>query len=212
MLNLVNEIKTAYASYSSTIFPLIFVWIAVVYMLVKGKKQHIGKVLLGLFVPEVLCGYVAAEHAASDGRMQKKRVVFLLVFILVLIQLGIGLQYTNKHLKVISNPSKTDYEVIQIIQGVSADNAAPDGDLSGIRMMAPAEVAAAVREYDPGIVLLHGKRFGYSPWSAEQLMFETKVYECNCLVVEQIYDSEERYLEEGFEKALTTEHYVIYTR
>lgn len=212
MLNLVNEIKTAYASYSNTVFPLIFVWIAVVYMLVKGRKQHVGKVLLGLLAPEVLCGYVAAEHAAPDGRGQKKRAVFLFVFILVLIQLGIGLQYTNKHLKMISNPSKTDYEVIQIIQGLSAETTAPDGDLSGIRMMAPADVAAAVREYDPGIVLLHGKRFGYSPWSDEQLMIETEEYECNCLVVEQTYDSEERYMEEGFEKTLTTEHYVIYTR
>lgn len=211
MLNLVNEIKTAYVSYSSTMFPLIFVWIAVVYMLVKGKKQHIGKVLLGLLVPEVLCGYVAAEHAASDGRMQKKRAVFLFVFILVLIQLGIGLQYTNKHLKMISNPSKTDHEVIQIIQELYANNteAAASND---IRMMAPNDVAAAVREYEPGIVLLHGKRFGYSPWSDEQLMLEAKVYECNCLVVEQIHDSEERYLEDGFEKTLTTEHYVIYTR
>lgn len=211
MLNLVNEIKTAYVSYSSTIFPLIFVWIAVVYMLVKGKKQHIGKVLLGLFVPEVLCGYVVTEHATLDGKMQKKRAIFLLAFILVLIQLGIGLQYTDKHLKMISNPSKTDHEIIQMLQGLHAaseEEAAPDD----IRMMAPNDVAVAVREYDPGIVLLHGKRFGYSPWSDEQLMLETEVYKCNCLIVEQIHDSEERYLEEGFEKTLTTEHYVIYTR
>lgn len=213
MLNLINKIEAAYLTYNSTVFPFIFVWIAVVWLLVKGKRHHIVKGILGLLVPEILCGYVAAEYAIPDNRAQKKRTFIFLVFIIILLQLGIGLRYTDEHFNMISNLTKTDDEVIQIVQTIKDNDCVTEKNESEIiRMMAPRKVASAVREYDSTITLLHGDRFGYSPWSSDQLMLEAEVYECNCLVVEQAYDFEERFLEEGFAKSFVTEHYVIYMR
>jgi hypothetical protein len=233
MLLLIDEIKTAYAGYSNSVFPLIFGLAAIVYLLVSAKKEQlqllwyelaafflltipgIGNIVLKVnadagqvwMVYGILAaGAVCGYVAALAYAKGKTRLEKLGVFLLVavLLQCGIGFYYSGDRIGMISNLTKTGRETVEIADAIR--------DASIERILAPTEISMEIREYDSDIAVLYGEGLAYTPYVFDQLMVEMDAYSCDGVVVAANYDNYDRFTEVGYLKVLQTENYILYAR
>jgi hypothetical protein len=233
MLSLIDEIKSAYLGYSNGVFPLIFGLIAIVFLLLKAEKEQmnlllyelavfflltipgIGNIVFkvnadakqvwmvyGILAATVVCGY-AAVCIYAEGKNRPERIgVFLLAA--VLLQFGIGLNYSNARIGRITNVTKTDQETEEIAEALS--------EAFVERLLAPTEIAMEIREYDSDIAVLYGEGLAYTPYNFDQLMVEMDAYSCDGVVIQTDYDNFDRFTEAGYLQVLQTGNYIVYAR
>ncbi|MCC3340700.1 MAG: hypothetical protein ACLT9M_12570 [Anaerobutyricum hallii] len=134
----------------------------------------------------------------------KKEKIIVIVIYILLIQAGMGLNYTSQHLEFITNSYKISNEVMEIAEQLEF--------VEKPRVLAPEEVAGELREYDTRFAVIYGEGLSFTQENLEQLQIETESYGCNCLVINSEYDNIEFFNSIGFSKIYNTEHYEVYAK
>lgn len=233
MLSLVSEIRSLYSGYNSAAFPLVLCIIALIYLLIKdGKDQrsllvyglaaffllsipgigHLvfkvkadsGKVWLvyGVMASVILCGYTVAKIYEKGNTGRSK--LGIVIMMGILLQFGIGLDYSGRHFELPANGARISAETEEIADVLA--------EYCGKRLLAPREVAMEIREYDSEITVLYGSGISYTPEDFDRLMEEMEEYCCDCVVVKNDYDNFEGFTESEYFQVLRTGNYVVYTR
>ena len=134
----------------------------------------------------------------------KKEKIIVIVIYILLIQAGMGLNYTSQHLEFITNSYKISNEVMEIAEQLEF--------VEKPRVLAPEQVAGELREYDTRFAVIYGEGLSFTQENLEQLQMETDSYGCNCLVINSEYDNIEFFNSIGFSKIYNTEHYEVYAK
>lgn len=236
MIQIIDEIKNAYQSYNTYGFPLVFVYVAVVYLMFSGQKskrvlyQYILLSLLLLTLPGILNillrfkpdkGQTWMIYAIVPGGVicacalteywaniadARKRIAAI-GFSVFLILLGIGLNVSAERLEGNFNWYRADEQVVEIGETLEGEK--------GIRMLAPDLVAEQIREVNPEVSVIYGLKHTYSPQDASYLMYELEAYNCNTFVIEKGFETEAAkavFEQNGFTKSFETMDYAVFQK
>lgn len=228
-----TDIKNAYFSYNGMGINLFFGFAAVLYLLFLHEKKQRNLLIYEIFgilllVTPLLSNVilqaggdasenwitygclntaVIAAFAATDYLMKvpsgRERLFVVVMYVLIL-QAGMTLNYTSEHFSVLKNGYKVPAEVLDIAESIDF--------LEQPRILAPAEVAGGLREYDTKYAVIYGEGLSFTPENLEQLQLEMESYGCNCVVIETEYDSAEFFDQMGFRKIDTTGHFEVYAK
>ena len=231
MSGLWEDIKNAYFSYNGMGTNVFFLFVAIFYFLIINKKRQRNLLIYEIFgilflvTPGIANGILNMSGQKTDHWMvygilnivsvvgvamtdylinipSKKEKIIVIVIYILLIQAGMGLNYTSQHLEFITNSYKISNEVMEIAEQLEF--------VEKPRVLAPEEVAGELREYDTRFAVIYGEGLSFTQENLEQLQIETESYGCNCLVINSEYDNIEFFNSIGFSKIYNTEHYEVY--
>lgn len=204
MSGLWEDIKNAYFSYNGMGTNVFFLFVAIFYFLITNKKRQRNLLIYEIFgilflmTPGIANGILNMSGQKTDHWMvygilnivsvvgvamtdyliniptKKEKIMFIVIYIL-LIQAGMGLNYTSQHLEFITNSYKISNEVMEIAEQLEF--------VEKPRVLAPEEVAGELREYDTRFAVIYGEGLSFTQENLEQLQIETESYGCNCLVI-----------------------------
>ena len=217
MSGLWEDIKNAYFSYNGMGTNVFFLFVAIFYFLIINKKRQRNLLIYEIFgilflvTPGIANGIlnivsvvgVAMTDYLINIPSKKEKIIVIVIYIL-LIQAGMGLNYTSQHLEFITNSYKISNEVMEIAEQLEF--------VEKPRVLAPEEVAGELREYDTRFAVIYGEGLSFTQENLEQLQIETESYGCNCLVINSEYDNIEFFNSIGFSKIYNTEHYEVYAK
>ena len=213
MSGLWEDIKNAYFSYNGMGTNVFFLFVAIFYFLIINKKRQRNLLIYEIFgilflmTPGIANGILNMSGQKTDHWMvygilnivsvvgvamtdylinipsKKEKIIVIEIYIL-LIQAGMGLNYTSEQLEFVEKP----------------------------RVLAPEQVAGELREYDTRFAVIYGEGLSFTQENLEQLQMETDSYGCNCLVINSEYDNIEFFNSIGFSKIYNTEHYEVYAK
>ena len=223
MSGLWEDIKNAYFSYNGMGTNVFFLFVAIFYFLIINKKRQRNLLIYEIFgilflvTPGIANGILNMSGQKTDHWMvgvamtdylinipSKKEKIIVIVIYILLIQAGMGLNYTSQHLEFITNSYKISNEVMEIAEQLEF--------VEKPRVLAPEEVAGELREYDTRFAVIYGEGLSFTQENLEQLQIETESYGCNCLVINSEYDNIEFFNSIGFSKIYNTEHYEVYAK
>lgn len=236
MIQIIDEIKNAYQSYNTYSFPLIFIYVAVIYLMLSGQKgerilyRYILLSLLLLTLPGLLNillrikpdkGQTWMIYAIIPGGAictcalteywaniadARKRIAAIGCSVL-LILLGIGLNVSEERLGGNFNWYRADKQVVEIGKTLEEEK--------GIRMLAPDLVAEQIREVNPEVEVIYGMEHTYSPQDASYFIYELETYKCNTFVIEKDFETDVAkavFEQNGFTKSFETMDYVVFQK
>lgn len=233
MSGLWEDIKNAYFSYNGMGTNVFFLFVAIFYLLITNKKRQRNLLIYEIFgilflmTPGIANGILNMSGQKTDHWMvygilnivsvvgvamidylinipSKKEKIIVIVIYILLIQAGMGLNYTSQHLEFITNSYKISNEVMEIAEQLEF--------VEKPRVLAPEQVAGELREYDTRFAVIYGEGLSFTQENLEQLQMETDSYGCNCLVINSEYDNIEFFNSIGFSKIYNTEHYEVYAK
>lgn len=233
MSGLWEDIKNAYFSYNGMGTNVFFLFVSIFYLLITNKKRQRNLLIYEIFgilflvTPGIANGILNMSGQKTDHWMvygilnivavvgvamtdyfinipSKKEKIIVIVIYILLIQAGMGLNYTSQHLEFITNSYKISNEVMEIAEQLEF--------VEKPRVLAPEEVAGELREYDTRFAVIYGEGLSFTQENLEQLQIETESYGCNCLVINSEYDNIEFFNSIGFSKIYNTEHYEVYAK
>ena len=204
MSGLWEDIKNAYFSYNGMGTNVFFLFVAIFYFLIINKKRQRNLLIYEIFgilflvTPGIANGILNMSGQKTDHWMvygilnivsvvgvamtdylinipSKKEKIIVIVIYILLIQAGMGLNYTSQHLEFITNSYKISNEVMEIAEQLEF--------VEKPRVLAPEEVAGELREYDTRFAVIYGEGLSFTQENLEQLQIETESYGCNCLVL-----------------------------
>ena len=169
MSGLWEDIKNAYFSYNGMGTNVFFLFVAIFYFLIINKKRQRNLLIYEIFgilflvTPGIANGILNMSGQKTDHWMvygilnivsvvgvamtdylinipSKKEKIIVIVIYILLIQAGMGLNYTSQHLEFITNSYKISNEVMEIAEQLEF--------VEKPRVLAPEEVAGELREYD----------------------------------------------------------------
>ena len=222
MSGLWEDIKNAYFSYNGMGTNVFFLFVAIFYFLIINKKRQRNLLIYEIFgilflmTPGIANGILNMSGQNTDHWMvygilnivavvgvvmtdylinipTKKEKIIVIVIYILLLQAGMGLNYTSQHLEFITNSYKISNEVMEIAEQLEF--------VEKPRVLAPEQVAGELRE-----------GLSFTQENLEQLQMETDSYGCNCLVINSEYDNIEFFNSIGFSKIYNTEHYEVYAK
>lgn len=228
-----TDVRNAYFSYNGMGVNLFFLFVAVIYLLVTDQKRQRNLLIYEIFgilflmipvlanaiinrsgsgtgswlVYGILNAAVLTAFAAADYIMNQKSVkekIATGIVYIVLLQAGMSLNYSTQYFGTTSNLYKIPSEAVQIAEEIEF--------LEEPRILAPAEIAGGIRQYDTDYAVIYGTGLSYTPQDLAQFTQEITVYGCNCVVVETEYDNVEHFNELGFSKIASTKHYEVYAK
>lgn len=233
MSGLWEDIKNAYFSYNGMGTNVFFLFVAIFYFLIINKKRQRNLLIYEIFgilflmTPGIANGILNMSGQKTDHWMvygilnivsvvgvamadylinipSKKEKIIVIVIYILLIQAGMGLNYTSQHLEFITNSYKISNEVMEIAEQLEF--------VEKPRVLAPEQVACELREYDARFAVIYGEGLSFTQENLEQLQIEAESYGCNCLVINAEYDNTEFFNNIGFSKIYNTEHYEVYAK
>lgn len=236
MIQIIDEIKNAYQSYNTYGFPLVFVYVAVVYLMLSGQKskrvlyQYTLLSLLLLTLPGILNillrikpdkgqtwmiyaiipGGVICAYALTEywaSIAGTRRRIAAIGFSFFLVLLGIGLNISTERLGGYFNWYRADKQVVEIGKMLEGEKE--------IRMLAPDFVAEQIREVNPEVSVIYGLEHTYSPQDASYLVYELETYKCNTFVIEKDYETDVAktvFEQNGFTKSFETAEYAVFQK
>lgn len=233
MSGLWEDIKNAYFSYNGMGTNVFFLFVAIFYFLIINKKRQRNLLIYEIFgilflmTPGIANGILNMSGQKTDHWMvygilnivsvvgvamtdylinipSKKEKIIVIVIYILLLQAGMGLNYTSQHLEFITNSYKISNEVMEIAEQLEF--------VEKPRVLAPEQVAGELREYDARFAVIYGEGLSFTQENLEQLQIEAESYGCNCLVINVEYDNTEFFNDIGFSKIYNTEHYEVYAK
>lgn len=226
-------LKSVFNSYNTKAFPLTFLFMALVYFIIKDKKDQRNLLMYEIFgilllvtpfignkiitlgagsesnwsVYGILCAIPITAYMAADilkhVDARKEKGKLLVVFVLVM-QLGLGFSVTGEQFAIPQNVSKTSSEAVEMAEIL---NTAED-----VYVMAPIELAGELRMYSSDIRVFYDESYDALQQELELLQSEADVYGCNCIILSAMYDDETVMLAGGYEKKACIEDYVLYMK
>ena len=210
MSGLWEDIKNAYFSYNGMGTNVFFLFVAIFYFLIINKKRQRNLLIYEIFgilflmTPGIANGILNMSGQNTDHWMvygilnivavvgvvmtdylinipTKKEKIIVIVIYILLLQAGMGLNYTSQHLEFITNSYKISNEVMEIAEQLEF--------VEKPRVLAPEQVAGELREYDTRFAVIYGEGLSFTQENLEQLQMETDSYGCNCLVINSEYDN-----------------------
>ena len=217
MSGLWEDIKNAYFSYNGMGTNVFFLFVAIFYFLIINKKRQRNLLIYEIFgilflvTPGIANGILNMSGQKTDHWMvygilnivsvvgvamtdylinipSKKEKIIVIVIYILLIQAGMGLNYTSQHLEFITNSYKISNEVMEIAEQLE------------------------FVEKPRVLAVIYGEGLSFTQENLEQLQIETESYGCNCLVINSEYDNIEFFNSIGFSKIYNTEHYEVYAK
>ncbi len=178
MSGLWEDIKNAYFSYNGMGTNVFFLFVAIFYFLIINKKRQRNLLIYEIFgilflvTPGIANGILNMSGQKTDHWMvygilnivsvvgvamtdylinipSKKEKIIVIVIYILLIQAGMGLNYTSQHLEFITNSYKISNEVMEIAEQLEF--------VEKPRVLAPEEVAGELREYDTRFAVIYGE-------------------------------------------------------
>ena len=193
MSGLWEDIKNAYFSYNGMGTNVFFLFVAIFYFLIINKKRQRNLLIYEIFgilflmTPGIANGILNMSGQNTDHWMvygilnivavvgvvmtdylinipTKKEKIIVIVIYILLLQAGMGLNYTSQHLEFITNSYKISNEVMEIAEQLEF--------VEKPRVLAPEEVAGELREYDTRFAVIYGEGLSFTQENLEQLQIE----------------------------------------
>ena len=224
-------LKNVFDSYNEKAYPLLFLFLALIYFILKEKKEQRSLLIYEIFgilllvtpfignkivtlgagkesnwpVYGILCTIPVTAYVGTEllQERKKERVRYLIVFLIV-VQLGLGFSITGEAFAFPKNLQKTPALV--------RETAAILGDDREWYVMAPEQIAGRLREYDDRISVFFNSTYGDMQEDLELLQNEAEIYGCNCIILEKEYDNEELMQDGGFIRLASVRDYIIYIK
>lgn len=226
-------LKNVFDSYNTRAYSLIFLFIAITYFILKDKKEQRNLLIYEIFgilllvtpfignkiitlgagnesnwpVYGILCAIPVTAYVAVDKffdiKVKRERIVFLAMFFVVM-QLGMGISWTSEQFLVPRNLQKTSQLTLTISEELD--------ETKEWCVMAPERIAGELRECDSSIRVFYQENYEDMQKDLILLQKEAAFYDCNCVILEKIYDSEETMLTGGYEKLTDTGSYIVYIK
>lgn len=226
-------LKNVFDSYNGKAYPLIFLFTALIYFILREKKEQRSLLIYEIFgilllvtpfignkiitlgagkesnwpVYGILCMIPVTGYIAAElfheRKGKKEQYRFLIVFFIV-IQLGLGFSVTGEPFILPKNLQKTSASVSEIAKTLEAD--------TEWYVMAPEQIAGELREYDSSIRVFFDDSYALMQEDVNLLQSEAAFNGCNCVILEKEYDDEEAMLAGGFTKLADIEEYIIYIK
>ena len=226
-------LKNVFDAYSTRAYSLIFLFIVLIYFIIKDKKEQRNLLIYEIFgilllvtpfignkiitlgagngsnwpVYGILCAIPLTAYAAVDMsaeiRERKEQLKFVVIFFVVL-QLGLGISWTGEQFLIPQNLQKTSELTRCIAQEL--------GDADDWNVMAPVRIAGELRECDERIEVFYHDTYEDMQKDLQLLQREAEYYGCNCVILEAIYDDEVIMTEGGFNRLTSVDEYMVYIR
>ena len=190
MSGLWEDIKNAYFSYNGMGTNVFFLFVAIFYFLIINKKRQRNLLIYEIFgilflmTPGIANGILNMSGQNTDHWMvygilnivavvgvvmtdylinipTKKEKIIVIVIYILLLQAGMGLNYTSQHLEFITNSYKISNEVMEIAEQLEF--------VEKPRVLAPEQVAGELREYDTRFAVIYGEGLSFTQENLEQL-------------------------------------------
>jgi len=226
-------LKNVFDSYNEKAYPLIFLFLALIYFILKEKKEHRSLLIYEIFgilllvtpfignkiitlgagkesnwpVYGILCTIPVTAYVVTEvfqERKEKKERVKCLVVLLLVIQLGLGFSVTGDAFVIPKNLQKTPAWVCEVAAILEED--------TEWYVMAPTQIAGGLREYDSRIRVFFDSAYTDKQENLELLLSEAEIHGCNCIILEEEYDNEELMQSGGFIRFADIEKYIIYIK
>ena len=178
MSGLWEDIKNAYFSYNGMGTNVFSLFVAIFYFLIINKKRQRNLLIYEIFgilflmTPGIANGILNMSGQNTDHWMvygilnivavvgvvmtdylinipTKKEKIIVIVIYILLLQAGMGLNYTSQHLEFITNSYKISNEVMEIAEQLEF--------VEKPRVLAPEQVAGELREYDTRFAVIYGE-------------------------------------------------------
>lgn len=204
MSGLWEDIKNAYFSYNGMGTNVFFLFVAIFYFLIINKKRQRNLLIYEIFgilflmTPGIANGILNMSGQNTDHWMvygilnivavvgvvmtdylinipTKKEKIIVIVIYILLLQAGMGLNYTSQHLEFITNSYKISNEVMEIAEQLEF--------VEKPRVLAPEQVAGELREYDTRFAVIYGEGLSFTQENLEQLQMETDSYGCKSGII-----------------------------
>ena len=226
-------LKSVFSSYNKSAFPLIIFFVVAIYLVVKNKKEQRNLLMYEIFgilllvtpfignkivtlgagseanwpVYGILCvaplaAYVIVEVLQS-AKSRKEYVAVFAVLCFALL-MSFGLHITGEAFGLPGEHQKLSETAVALAETVDM-NADP-------YVMAPAEIAGDLREYNSKIRVFCDASYTGLQNDLNLLQSEAAYYGCNYIVLNAEFDNEEVMNAGGFENRICVENYVIYTK
>ena len=226
-------LKNVFDSYNEKAYPLIFLFLALIYFIIREKKEQRSLLIYEIFgilllvtpfignkiitlnagtesnwpVYGILCTIPVTALVVTElfhERKEKKEQGKCLLVLLFVIQLGLGFTVTKDAFVVPKNLQKTPAVVREVAAVLEAD--------TEWYVMAPTQIAGRLREYDSRISVFFDSDYTEKQEELELLLSEAESYGCNCVILEKEYEDEEIMLEGGFIRLNSVREYSIYMK
>lgn len=226
-------LKNVFDSYNEKAYPLLFLFLALIYFILKEKKEQRGLLIYEIFgilllvtpfignkiitlgageesnwpVYGILCTIPVTAYIATElfheRKGKKERCQFLIVLLLV-IQLGLGFSVTGEAFIAPGNLQKT--------LALARETAEILGDDTEWYVMAPKQIAGGLREHNDSIRVFFDSTYTDMQEDLKLLQSEAEIYGCNCIILEKEYDDEELMQAGGFTRLARVREYIIYIK
>jgi len=226
-------LKNVFDAYSTRAYSLLFLFIVIIYFILKEKKEQRNLLIYEIFgilllvtpfignkivtlgagngsnwpVYGILCAIPVTAYAAvdilKDIDKKKERCKFLILFFVVL-QLGLGISFTGAQFLLPQNMQKTSNLTLRIENELD--------DASEWKVMAPLQIAGELRECNEKIVVHYNEDYEELQKELLNVHKEAEKCNCNCVILEKQYDNEEFMLAGGFTRLADIDGYIIYIK
>ena len=226
-------LKSAFNSYNGSAYALIFLFMAVIYLLLRNKKTEQNLLIYEIFgilllvtpfvgnkiltigaggdadwsVYGILCAIPVTAYVAVEALKEtatKKERCMLGIALLIVMQFGLGFSVTGDQFGLPQNTKKISETTMSIVEELDLT--------SEVHVMAPMELAGELREYSTDIHVLYDESYPGLQQDLELLQREADVYGYDCIILDAVYDNEEIMETGGYEKKACVESYVIYIK
>ena len=223
-------LKSVFNSYNDA-FPLIFLFIAMIYFLVKAKKNYVELLMYEIFgilllvtpfignkivtlgagkeanwpAYGILCVIPLTSYVMIDvvsGEKGRKGKLFMLFALMFTIQSGLGFSVTDEQF---STPGKDGK-----LFGIAIEVADVLGDSDDAYAMVPNELAGDIREYSDSIRVFYTESYSELQKDLTLLQREAEYYGCNYVVLNKENDMEKTMTDGGYSIRVCVGEYVIY--
>lgn len=232
MLLRLTVLKSAFNSYSTSACSLLFLFMAVIYLLIKNKKSQQSLLIYQIFgilllvipfignkiltlktegridwpIYGILCVIPMMAYIVTEllqGAKSKKDGFVLFAVFLVTVQLGFGFDVTGEQFFLPQNMKKISTATMDIAEKL---------DEAEWHIMAPAEMAGELREYSTNIHVLYKENYLELQQNLGLLLQEAAAYGGDCIILNTEYDNAEVMIAGGYVQFACVEDYVIYIK
>lgn len=187
-----------------TVFATAFVW-----LLEFGCRAVLHRPMMFktfyLLPIAILLAYVGVR-VFEQGFLRKNKWIIIVLYAII-IQAGIGFEYTGNYLFANYNDQKISSTVMKTAEWIR-----DEVEWQRPMLLAPEQVASQIQEYDATIRVAYGDGYLYSMDNLEMLLRQADEYNCDCIMVRETIDDEEIVKSWGYRMIAIYDGYTLYSR
>ena len=226
-------LKSVFNTYNTNAYPLIFFFAALVFMLMKNKKEQRNLLIYEIFgilllvtpfvgnkiltigsgtdsnwtMYGILCAIPLTAYVAVqllDYARNKKEKWLIAVMLILLLQMGLGFSMTGDSFALPGSNQKISQTAVSVAAQLEL--------VEEPYVMAPVELAGDLRECSQEIRVFYNAGYEGLQKDLKLLQSEVTYYGCNYVVLNLKYDNQEQMTENGFGNRVCVDDYVIYRK